>query len=77
MSRGKKAARKVVSGLSTAGSGSRGGAGRAPLRAQPSFALGPPPPLAVPERRPGPIRSHISASVGLVSPPAVNRVSLK
>lgn len=64
MSRDKKAARKVVSGLSTAGSGSRGGAGHVPLPAPPSFALGPP--LAVPERRPGPVRSQISASVGHV-----------
>jgi len=52
MSTGKKAAKKVVSGLSTAGSGSRGGAGRAPLRAQPSFALGPPTGSARKEARP-------------------------
>lgn len=76
MSRGRKAARMVVgSGLSTAGSGGRGGAGQVPLQALPSFALGPP--LAVPERRPGPTRSLTSTSVGHVSPPAVNRVFLK
>lgn len=48
MSRGQKAVRKVASGLSTAGSGSRGSAGCAPLplASLPSFTLGPP--LAVP-----------------------------
>lgn len=41
MSRGKKALRKVVSGLSTTGSDSRGNVGQMPLPFLLSFALGP------------------------------------
>ena len=42
MSRGQMAVRKVASGPSTAGSGSRGSAGRGPPPSLPSFTPGPP-----------------------------------
>lgn len=70
---GEKAARKVVSGLSTAGSGAEGVLGARPSRLHLHSLwddhwqcwTG------------GQARSQLSASVGYISPPAVNRVFLK
>lgn len=73
MSKGKKAVRKVVSGLSTAGLGSRGGAGGPP--AVSAFIHSGATTSSATKARPCPESSlHPVADV---CPPAVNRVFLK